>query len=143
MLTQNMTQAHILVPTDNLSLITDLVLKLGGHVVNHSTPDGAQAPMPELERGGKMLKGLRQRAGFTQAEIAKALGIPQSHISEFERDKRSIPFKHARKLAELLQTIPSHFMQPNAETRAAMTELEAGNGHRCASAEELFQHLEI
>jgi transcriptional regulator with XRE-family HTH domain len=143
MLTQNMSQAQILVPTDSLSLITALVLKLGGHVVNQSGSDHSHGPMPELDRGGKMLKGLRLRAGFTQAEIADALGIPQSHISEFERDKRSIPFKHARKLAELLQSIPSHFMQPNDETRAAMAELEAGNGHRCDSAEELFQDLRI
>ncbi|WP_045219745.1 helix-turn-helix domain-containing protein [Desulfonatronum thioautotrophicum] len=141
MSTQNMTQAQISLPADSLELVTALVIKLGGHVVQQYS--SAQGPMPELDRGGKMLKGLRLRAGFTQAEIANALGIPQSHISEFERDKRSIPFKHARKLAELLHTVPSHFMQPNEETREAMAELEAGNGQRCASADQLFLNLGI
>lgn len=143
MSTQNMTQAQISVPVDSLDLVTALVIKLGGHVVHQSSPALPHGPMPELDRGGKMLKGLRLRAGFTQAEIANALGIPQSHISEFERDKRSIPFKHARKLAKLLHTVPSHFMQPNDETRAAMAELEAGNGQRCASADQLFLNLGI
>ena len=48
------------------------------------------------------------------------MGLPQSHVSEFEKARRAIPYKHAQKLAELLHSIPSHFMMPNAETIAAM-----------------------
>lgn len=139
--TQNLAHARISVPADSLSLITALVIKLGGHVLDQPGQDNSHGPIPALDRGGKMLKGLRLRAGLTQEQIATTLGIPQSHISEFERDKRGIPFKHARKLAELLHTIPSHLMKPNDATREAMAELEAGNGHRCESVNELFQDL--
>ncbi len=139
--TQNLAHARISVPADSLSLITALVIKLGGHVLDQPSQDNSHGPIPGLDRGGKMLKGLRLRAGLTQEQIATALGIPQSHISEFERDKRGIPFKHARKLAELLYTIPSHFMKPNDDTREAMAELEAGNGQRCATVDELFKDV--
>lgn len=139
--TQNMAHVNISVPADSLALITALVIKLGGHVLDQPGLDNSCSPLSELDRGGKMLKGLRLRAGLTQEQIAIALGIPQSHISEFERDKRGIPFKHARKLAELLHTIPSHLMKPNHATREAMAELGAGNGHRCDSVKDLFQDL--
>ena len=122
-------------------MVTDLVSRLGGHVA------GAEAcstlPMPELERGGKMLKGLRQRAGLTQKEVADAIGVPQSHISEYEKNKRAIPYKHAEPLAQLLRAIPSHFMTPNAETLAAMKEAAGQGAERFASAEALFEDLGI
>ncbi|MDD2219850.1 MAG: helix-turn-helix transcriptional regulator [Desulfoplanes sp.] len=143
MQTQNMTHAQIAIPADNLALITDLITKLGGQVMNYSCPYPSCNPMPEVERGGKMLKELRHRAGLTQKKVASTLGIPQSHISEFERNKRNIPYKHAQKLATLLHTIPSHFMMPNNETREAMDELGKGKGERCVSVEKLFDSLEI
>lgn len=143
MLTQQMAHAQIAVPADTLELVTALVTKLGGHVLNGSCPYPPCNPMPEIERGGKMLKELRLRSSLTQKEIANALGIPQSHISEFERDKRKIPYKHAQKLAALLQSVPSHFMKPNNETLEAMAELENGKGQRFASAESLFDDLGI
>ena len=135
---QKMAHTQISIPVDNLELLTALVKKLGGQVSY-----GIHDPMPEVERGGKMLKSLRRRAGLTQREVAKALGIPQSHVSEFERYKRNIPYKHAQTLAELLHTLPSHFMNPNSETLEAMSELEKGDGQRFKSAEELFENLGI
>ncbi len=38
-------------------------------------------PMPDRERQGKMLRGLRQWAEMTQAQLAKAIGVPKSRIS--------------------------------------------------------------
>jgi transcriptional regulator with XRE-family HTH domain len=32
-----------------------------------------------------MLKGLRLRAEMTQKELAEAIGVPQSHVSEYEK----------------------------------------------------------
>ena len=139
---QELTHAHITVPADCLGLVTELVVKLGGQIIDQEGFPLPCNPMPELERGGKMLKGLRQREGLTQKQVADALGLPQSHISEFEKDKRAIPYKHAQKLAILLHSIPSHFMRPNAETLEAMRELEEGGGHKSASIEELFKDLE-
>lgn len=140
---QQMTHAQIAIPADCLALVADLVAKLGGHVLDENGACLTCNPMPELERGGKMLKGLRQRAGLTQKQIAGALGLPQSHISEFEKNKRHIPYKHAQKLAALFNSIPSHFMTPNEETLEAMRELEEGRGKQFASAEELFKDLGI
>jgi Predicted transcriptional regulators len=143
MSTQQMAHAQITIPADCLALVADLVTKLGGSVLDESGLCLPCNPMPELERGGKMLKGLRQRAGLTQKQVADALGLPQSHISEFEKNKRSVPYKHAKKLAVLLQSIPSHFMTPNAETLEAMRELEESKGECSASVEEFFKDLGI
>ena len=140
---QKMTHAHIAVPPDCLGLLTELITKLGGQVMSESSADLNADPIPSLERGGKMLKGLRQRAGLTQKQVAEALGIPQSHISEFERDRRNIPYKHAQTLATLFHAVPSCFMRPNDETLEAMDELGAGKGVRSGTKEELFENLGI
>ena len=142
MQTQQMTHAQIAIPADCLALVTALVTRLGGQVIDKeglTTP----CPMPEIERGGKMLKALRQRSGLTQKDVATALTIPQSHISEFEKNKRNIPYKHAQKLAALLNSIPSHFMTPNEETLAAMNEAGQDKGKHIFSVQELFTDLGI
>ena len=143
MQTQRMIHAKMTIPNDSLELIVELVKKLGGKVESDFISESKSKPMPEVERGGKMLKALRYRAGLTQNEIAEHLGVPQSHISEFERDKRGIPYKHAQKLAALMRTFPSHFMRPNEDTQAAMAELGDGKGRSFASTEELFKDLGI
>ena len=141
--TQQMTHAQISVPVDCFSLVAGLVTKLGGHILDDNGVCVSCSPAPEFERGGKMLKGLRQRAGLTQKQVADALGLPQSNISEFEKNKRHIPYKHAKKLAALFNSIPSHFMTPNENTLEAMRELEEGKGRQFSSAEELFKGLGI
>ncbi len=49
------------------------------------------------------LKGMRARAGMTQAALAAALGMRQSHLSEMERGKRPIGKMAAKKFASVLQ----------------------------------------
>lgn len=66
--------------------------------------------LPESERVGRMLKGLRLREGMTQLQLAKAIGVPQSPISEYEKNKRTIPPAKAEELATLLHTVPGHFL---------------------------------
>lgn len=39
---------------------------------------------------GKCLQALRAKSGFTQAELAKRLGKPQSYISKIEMGERSL-----------------------------------------------------
>ncbi|WP_045213795.1 helix-turn-helix domain-containing protein [Desulfonatronovibrio magnus] len=140
---QKMAHTQVSIPVDNLELLTALVNKLGGQVSRGIHLDSFCDPMPNVERGGNMLKALRRRACLTQNEVAKDLGIPQSHISEFERDKRNIPYKHALKLAKLMNTLPGHFMKPNSETLEAISELGKGKGERFNSAEKLFENLDI
>lgn len=66
--------------------------------------------MPENERMGRMLKGLRLRANMTQKELAKTIQVPQSHISQYEANARPIPKVKAQELAKLLNTVESHFL---------------------------------
>lgn len=143
MQSQQMAHAQITIPSDSMDLLTALVNRLGGEVLYNNRSLSPCDPLPGIERGGKMLKALRQRSGLTQKAVAGALGIPQSHISEFERGKRAIPCKHAQKLAVLMRTLPSHFMKPSSETIEAMNELENGRGQYFTSAEKLFDSLDI
>ena len=66
-------------------------------------------PMAANERPGKMLKGLRLREELTQAQLAKAIGVPQGHISAYEKNARPIPREKAAKLAEVLHSVPENF----------------------------------
>ena len=138
---QVMSQAKIVVPADSMPILINLITHLGGHIETGIDLDSN--PWPALDRGGKMLRGLRQRAGLTQKEVADTLGLPQSHISEFEKDKRNIPYKHAQKLARLLHSLPSHFMKPNVATLESIRELGEGKGKRNKSAGDLFTDLGI
>jgi len=40
-------------------------------------------------RGGSLIRGARRRAGFTQAELAKALGTTQSVVARWESGRVS------------------------------------------------------
>jgi DNA-binding transcriptional regulator YiaG len=110
MTTQLITTANLSIPVENLELVAALVAKLGGRL---EVKDGdliTAEPMPENERPGRMLKGLRLRAEMTQKELAEAIGVPQSHVSEYEKNKRRIPEGKAKELAKLLKSVPSNFL---------------------------------
>lgn len=49
-----------------------------------------------------ILRGARSKAGITQTHLSELTGIPQRHLSEMERGKRSIGKETARKLATAL-----------------------------------------
>ena len=70
-------------------------------------------PIPETERIGRMLRGARVRAGMTQKQLATAIGVPQSHISEYEKNKRHIPKHKAEEAAKVLNTVATHFLSRN------------------------------
>lgn len=48
---------------------------------------------------GKALLGLRTREGLTQKEMAAAIGVTQTRLSEYERGKRNISVEMAKKIA--------------------------------------------
>jgi len=105
-----MTEARIAIPVDNFDLVAALVTRLGGQIMDETGDAVIIPPIPESERLGRMLKGLRLREGLTQKELAKALGVPQSHISAYEKNKRPIPTAKAEQLGMLLHTVPGHFL---------------------------------
>lgn len=67
---------------------------------NESMPRTAsQADPNEL---GARLVSLRKTAGLTQAEVAEALGIPQTTVSFYEREASYLPSSILAPLARLL-----------------------------------------
>jgi ribosome-binding protein aMBF1 (putative translation factor) len=67
----------------------------------------AEEVLPELvddtQRPATMLRGARQKADMTQAELAKKLGdVRQHHLSEMENGKRPIGKEMAKRLATTL-----------------------------------------
>ncbi len=58
-----------------------------------------------------MLRDLRNEAGITQEELAKALGRPQSYVSKIERGERLIDPVELRRLCEALDEDLNVFVQ--------------------------------
>lgn len=102
---------HIVLPCDVVPLVKELVYKLGGEIIEQGEDEYTAHPLPENERMGRMLKGLRLRANMTQKELANAIQVPQSHISQYEANTRPIPKAKAQELAKLLNTVESHFVK--------------------------------
>ena len=61
----------------------------------------AKANIKKYTEAGLAVRGGRYKAGLTQAELAKKLGILPHHVSEMEYGKRPISKKMAHKLAEV------------------------------------------
>ena len=110
MSSQMVTNANLSIPAENFELVAALVAKLGGKLEVKGEELITVPPMPEDERPGRMLKGLRLRAEMTQKELADAIGVPQSHVSEYEKNKRRVPEGKAKELAKLLKSVPSNFL---------------------------------
>jgi DNA-binding XRE family transcriptional regulator len=53
--------------------------------------------------GSVALRGARKRENLTQKELARLVGVGQTHISEMEHGKRPIGKDMARRLAEVLK----------------------------------------
>jgi len=53
--------------------------------------------------GSVALRGARKRETLTQKELARLVGVSQTHISEMEHGKRPIGKEMARRLAQALK----------------------------------------
>lgn len=53
---------------------------------------------------GQNLKKYRLMEDLTQRSVAKMIGVPQGHISQYELGKRWIPYQKACVLAKLFNT---------------------------------------
>lgn len=51
-----------------------------------------------------ILRGLRNREGFTQAQLGELTGIAQTNISQMERGVRAIGKQLAKRFAEFFKT---------------------------------------
>ena len=104
-------RARVTLPHDCIAVVSELIEKLGGKIQLEDADEEKVIvpPMPADERPGRMLRGLRLREGLTQAQLADAIGVPQSRISAYEKNIRSIPRDKAVKLAEQLHSVPENF----------------------------------
>ncbi len=60
---------------------------------------------------GDNLRIYRKNHGLTQARLGEMLGgVPRQHISNMEREVRSISLRTARKLAEIFKISPEKFI---------------------------------
>ena len=62
----------------------------------------------DKNRVGNLLAGARLKAGLTQAELAKRLGIRQNMVSDYERGRRTYSDAMARRLTGALEVNEEH-----------------------------------
>ena len=91
---------------DDLVIITDP----DEEIVDASETDWYREAKNELTPG-ESLRIYRQNAGLTQEALGKMLGdLPRQHISNMENNSRAISLDMAKKLAKLLHTSPTRFL---------------------------------
>jgi ribosome-binding protein aMBF1 (putative translation factor) len=92
-----------------------------------SAEDGEDSiPVEETEfwkqmdrnRVGNLLAGARLKAGLTQGQLAKKLGIQQNMVSDYERGRRSLSPAMAARFSDVLHIRKSH-LHRRAEQRPA------------------------
>src|SRR5262245_34467181 len=70
-----------------------------GGITNRRRFTMSQEP---TETQGERLRRLRQQAGLTQEELARAAGVSIAALRHWERDRRRLPLDSARDLAGAL-----------------------------------------
>jgi len=59
---------------------------------------------------GDKIRTLRQKLNYTQTQVEKGTGIPQSNLSEFENGKLTPSIQTLRKLSKFLEVPVSYFL---------------------------------
>lgn len=58
---------------------------------------------PQGVFAGRELRGMREEAGLTQSEVARAWGRPQSNLSEIERNERRVSLEQKALIAATIK----------------------------------------
>jgi ribosome-binding protein aMBF1 (putative translation factor) len=64
----------------------------------------------EVNKAGNLLEGARLKAGMSQKQLADAIGIRQTMVSEFENGRRKITAKMAKRFADALKIKPERLI---------------------------------
>ncbi len=72
-------------------------------------------------RVGNLLAGARLKAGLTQGQLAKKLGIRQNMVSDYERGRRSISPAMVARFSDVLHIKKSH-LKGGADNKQASGE---------------------
>lgn len=70
--------------------------------------------MTKSEIGGR-LRALRGERGMTQVELAEAMGIHQTNLSQMERGIRGVGTRQILKLCRALKVSPDKILGPSAK----------------------------
>lgn len=87
---------------DSLQVAMEEILAQTPVTVEEFDLSAAPNPSAFARRVGKVLKGLREKSGLTQHQLAEKAGLLQSHISRIERAEYSPTNKTLTKLAAAL-----------------------------------------
>jgi len=107
------------VPLKARATIVSLVGHLGGVVLDNNNyakdmfdDDNVipAEPIPDTEKAGAMIRGLRIREGLTQKQLAEMVGETQAHISEYENNMRKIPRSKRAAFARALNSVAANFI---------------------------------
>jgi len=64
----------------------------------------------EKNRIGNLIAGARLKAGFTQADLARKLGIRQNMVSDYERGRRNLSEVMAKRFSKVLNVREERLM---------------------------------
>ena len=70
----------------------------------------------EKNRIGNLLAGARLKAGLTQAQLARQLGIRQNMVSDYERGRRTYSDAMAKRLSKTLKVNEEHLKYGSEQT---------------------------
>ncbi|MEW6379903.1 MAG: helix-turn-helix transcriptional regulator [bacterium] len=87
------------IPVKNLDKVKKAMADYGAEEAADSTP--WREVCPDFN-ASLALQGARHRESLTQKELARLIGISQTHISEMEHGKRPIGKEMAKRLAKAL-----------------------------------------
>src|SRR5437899_2822544 len=91
---------------------------------------------------GKKLKELRHQQGLTQAQLAKASGIPQGTVRDYEQDKRNPLLANAQILARVLGVSLDVFPAPSGTTASSAANRPRGRPPKAPPATPPADDLE-
>ena len=95
---------NIIGPAENWSKVESILKEFGFSIQTKDSIPWRDAFPKEYtdNESGTALRGARKKENLTQMQLSEKSGIPQRHISEMERGKRTIGKKNAKLFASVL-----------------------------------------
>lgn len=99
----NLIQASIAIPASQLEYVVQLIENVGGYIRVSRSEDDSSGLQNLIDSGARKIREVRQKSGLTQKDLAVALGVPQSRISDYEGGVRNMPQSISAKLDRLAE----------------------------------------
>lgn len=95
-------QASVAIPASQLEYVVQLIENVGGYIRVSRSEDDSSGLQNLIDSGARKIREVRQKSGLTQKDLAVALGVPQSRISDYEGGVRNMPQNISTKLDRLI-----------------------------------------